>query len=173
MEEWKKETAECWFRDSEGISKFMHLLKVLVNLWKRYVFNVFSELTCFYASLTDFTDFRVLTSILHVLCVLTHKIGRFYELKRIFNNHNPLLLSLVLQPNPLKLESNKFNIIINIKIKIICIINIIIFIIINKIEKISLILKNNHRFDLKGKINNNNNNNNNNNYYYYYYYYYY
>ena len=84
-----------------------------------------------------------------------------------------MLLSLVLQPNPLKLESNKFNIIINIKIKIICIINIIIFIIINKIEKISLILKNNHRFDLKGKINNNNNNNNNNNYYYYYYYYYY
>ena len=78
-----------------------------------------------------------------------------------------MLLSLVLQPNPLR--SNKFNIIIKIKIKIICIINIIIFIIINKFEKISLILKNNHRFDLKGKINNNNNNNNNNNYYYYYY----
>ena len=32
---------------------------------------------------------------------------------------------------------------------------------INKFEKILLILKNNHRFDLKGKIN----------YYYYYYYY--
>jgi hypothetical protein len=35
----------------------------------------------------DFAGFRVLTPILHVFCVLTRKIGRFYELKRIFNNH--------------------------------------------------------------------------------------
>jgi len=56
----------------------------------------------------------------------------------------PKFLDIVLQPNTLKLESDKFNIIINIKniiiiiiMKdiIICIINIIIFIIINKFEK--------------------------------------
>jgi hypothetical protein len=35
----------------------------------------------------DFAGFRVLTPILHVFCVLTRKIGWFYELKRIFNNH--------------------------------------------------------------------------------------
>jgi hypothetical protein len=40
-----------------------------------------------------------------------------------------------------------FNIIINI-------INIIIFIIINKFEKILLLLKRNHKFDLNGKIKN-------------------
>jgi hypothetical protein len=53
--------------------------------------------------------------------------------------------------------------IINIKNIIFCVINIIIFIIINIINKIItklekktlfLILKNNHRFDLKGKIKN-------------------
>jgi len=57
---------------------------------------------------------------------------------------------------------------INIKNIIFCVINIIIFIIMNIINKIItklekqllLILKNNHRFDLKGKIK----------YYYYYYY---
>jgi len=76
---------------------------------------------------------------------------------------------------------SKFNIIINIKNIIICLINIIIFIIINiinikntiiciiniitltiinitniiinKFKNILLILKNNNRFDLKGKIN--------------------
>jgi hypothetical protein len=37
--------------------------------------------------LTDFTGFQVLTLILHVLCVLTRKIGQFYESKHIFNNH--------------------------------------------------------------------------------------
>jgi hypothetical protein len=57
----------------------------------------------------------------------------------------PKFLDIVLQPNTLKLGSDKFNIIINIKniiiiiiiMKdiIICIINIIIFIIINKFEK--------------------------------------
>jgi hypothetical protein len=57
---------------------------------------------------------------------------------------------------------------INIKSIIFCVINIIIFIIINIINKIItklektlfLVLKNNHKFDLKGKIKN---------YYYYYY----
>jgi hypothetical protein len=39
----------------------------------------------------------------------------------------PLLLGLVLLPNPLKFGSGKFNIIINIKNNIICIINIVIF----------------------------------------------
>jgi hypothetical protein len=78
---------------------------------------------------------------------------------------DPKLLGLALQPYLFKLRSNKFNIIINIKniiinIKniIICIIDIII--IINKFEKkILLTLKNNHGFDLNGKIKN---------YYYYY-----
>jgi len=58
---------------------------------------------------------------------------------------------------------------INIKNIIFCVINIIIFIIINiinqiisKLEKKFLILKNNHKFDLKDKTKN---------YYYYYYYY--
>jgi hypothetical protein len=36
----------------------------------------------------DFVGFQVLTPILHVFCVLTRKIGRFYELERIFNNHD-------------------------------------------------------------------------------------
>jgi hypothetical protein len=74
---------------------------------------------------------------------------------------DPRLLGLALQPHPLKLGLCKFNIIISIKKIIICIINIIIFIImnivniiINKFEKILLILKNNHRFHLKGKIKN-------------------
>jgi hypothetical protein len=60
---------------------------------------------------------------------------------------------------------------INIKNIIFGVINIIIFIIINiinkiinKLEKNFLILKNNNRFDLKGKTKN---------YYYYYYYYHY
>jgi hypothetical protein len=69
-------------------------------------------------------------------------------------------LGLVLPRNPPKLESDKFTIII-------CIINIIVLIIINIIniiinkfeKKILLILKNNYRFDLKGKIKH---------YYYYY-----
>ena len=73
---------------------------------------------------------------------------------------DPKLLGLALQPYLFKLRSNKFNIIINIKniiinIKniIICIIDIII--IINKFEKkILLTLKNNHGFDLNGKIKN-------------------
>jgi hypothetical protein len=59
---------------------------------------------------------------------------------------------------------------INIKNIIFYIINIIIFIIINiinkiitKFKKLFLILKNNHKFDLKDKTKN---------YYYYYYYYY-
>ena len=47
---------------------------------------------------------------------------------------NLKLLSLVLQKDPLKLELNKFNIIINIKNTIICIINITIGIIINIIN---------------------------------------
>ena len=72
------------------------------------------------------------------------------------------LLGLTLQPDSLKLGSCKFNIIISIKNIIIYIKNIIIFIItnianiiINKFEKqILLILKNNHRFDLNGKIKN-------------------
>ena len=72
------------------------------------------------------------------------------------------LSGLTLQPDSLKLGSCKFNIIISIKNIIIYIINIIIFIItnianiiINKFEKqILLILKNNHRFDLNGKIKN-------------------
>jgi hypothetical protein len=71
---------------------------------------------------------------------------------------DPKLLGLALQPYLFKLRSNKFNIIINIKNIIICIIDIII--IINKFEKkILLTLKNNHGFDLNGKIKN---------YYYYY-----
>jgi len=45
-----------------------------------------------------------------------------------------MFLSLVLQPDPLKLELNKFNVIINIKNTIICIINITIGIIINIIN---------------------------------------
>jgi hypothetical protein len=64
---------------------------------------------------------------------------------------------MMLQPDLFKLGSYMLDIIINIKNIIICIINtIIIFIIniiniiINKFEKILLILKNNHRFDLKG-----------------------
>ena len=65
-------------------------------------------------------------------------------------------MGLVLQPYPLKLESCKFNIII--KNNIICIVNMIIYsiinIIINKFEKNLLILKNNNRFDLKSKIKN-------------------
>jgi len=44
------------------------------------------------------------------------------------------LLSLVLQPNPLKPELTKFNVVINIKNTIICIINITIGIIINIIN---------------------------------------
>jgi len=38
--------------------------------------------------LTDFTDFQVLTPILHILYPLTRKIVRFYKSKRIFNNHD-------------------------------------------------------------------------------------
>jgi hypothetical protein len=40
--------------------------------------------------LTDFTGFRVLNPILHVLYVLTRKIVQFYESKRDFDNlaHN-------------------------------------------------------------------------------------
>ena len=79
------------------------------------------------------------------------------------------LLGLTLQPDSLKLGSCKLNIIISIKNIIIYIKNIIIYIkniiifiitnianiIINKFEKqILLILKNNHRFDLNGKIKN-------------------
>jgi hypothetical protein len=72
------------------------------------------------------------------------------------------LLGMTLQPDSLKLGSCKFNIIISIKNISICIINIIIFIItnianiiINKFEKqILLILKNNYRFNLNGKIKN-------------------
>jgi len=67
----------------------------------------------------------------------------------------------MLQLDLLKLGSYKFNIIINIKNIIIGMINIIIFIIMNianiiidKFKKILLILKNNRRFDLKGKIKN-------------------
>ena len=57
---------------------------------------------------------------------------------------------MMLQPDSFKLGSYKLDIIINIKnIIIIFIINII-NIIINKFEKILFILKNNHRFDLKG-----------------------
>jgi hypothetical protein len=70
---------------------------------------------------------------------------------------DPKLLDMMLQPDSFKLGSYKLDIIINIKNIIICIINIIIIfiiniinIIINKFEKILLILKNNHRFDLKG-----------------------
>jgi hypothetical protein len=60
------------------------------------------------------------------------------------------LLDMMLQPDSFKLGSYKLDIIINIKnIIIIFIINII-NIIINKFEKILFILKNNHRFDLKG-----------------------
>jgi hypothetical protein len=46
----------------------------------------------------DFIDFRFLTPILHVFCVLTRKIGRFYELKRIFNNHGPHVLAAWEEP---------------------------------------------------------------------------
>jgi hypothetical protein len=63
---------------------------------------------------------------------------------------DPKLLDMMLQPDSFKLGSYKLDIIINIKnIIIIFIINII-NIIINKFEKILFILKNNHRFDLKG-----------------------
>jgi hypothetical protein len=62
-------------------------------------------------------------------------------------------LGLTLQLNLLKLELDKFNINIIIIKNIIIIINII-NIIINKFEKILLILKNNHRFHLTGKIKN-------------------
>jgi hypothetical protein len=62
-------------------------------------------------------------------------------------------LGLTLQLNLLKLELDKFNINIIIIKNIIIIINII-NIIINKFEKILLILKNNHRFHLMGKIKN-------------------
>jgi len=41
--------------------------------------------------LCDFKHFRVLPPFLHVLGALTRKIVRFYELKRIFNNHDPIL----------------------------------------------------------------------------------
>jgi hypothetical protein len=72
---------------------------------------------------------------------------------------SPRLLCLTLQLYLLKFGSNKFNIIINLKNIILFIKNIIIInIIINKFEKILLILKNNHRFDLRDK----------DNYYYYY-----
>jgi len=37
----------------------------------------------------NFAGFWVSTLILHVFCVLTRKIGQFYKLKRIFNNHGP------------------------------------------------------------------------------------
>jgi hypothetical protein len=40
-----------------------------------------------WSSQPDFAGFRVLTPILYVFCVLTRKIGWFYELKHIFNNH--------------------------------------------------------------------------------------
>jgi len=76
------------------------------------------------------------------------------RLLRLVLQPDPRLLGLALQLYPLKLGSFKFNIII-------CIINIIIFIIMNianiiikKLKKILLILKNNHRFDLKSKIKN-------------------
>ena len=46
----------------------------------------------------------------------------------------PKLLNMALQVDTLKLESGKFNIIINIKNMIICIKNILIFIIINIIN---------------------------------------
>ena len=42
----------------------------------------------------DFADFRVLTPTLHIFCILTRKIGRFYELKHIFNNHGLEFLCL-------------------------------------------------------------------------------
>ena len=59
-------------------------------------------------------------------------------------------------------ESDIFNIIINIINIIIFIIINIINIMINKFEKKLLLLKKNHKYDLKSKIKN---------YYYYYYYY--
>jgi hypothetical protein len=49
---------------------------------------VFYDSTWFYASLINFTDFRVLTLILHVLYILTPKIKRFYKSKCIFNNYD-------------------------------------------------------------------------------------
>jgi hypothetical protein len=45
--------------------------------WNRTDFHVFYGLTRFYTSLTDFTGFRVLNLILHVLCLMTRKIGDF------------------------------------------------------------------------------------------------
>ena len=53
-----------------------------------FTFLRFSTVLCdFEQVLCDFNDFRVLPPFLHVLWVLTRKIVRFYELKRIFNNH--------------------------------------------------------------------------------------
>jgi len=53
-----------------------------------FTFLRFSTCLCdFEQVLCDFKHFRVLPPFLHVLGALTRKIVRFYELKRIFNNH--------------------------------------------------------------------------------------
>jgi hypothetical protein len=51
------------------------------------LFTFFMRRPVFIRVWPNFTGFRVWTSILHVFCVLTRKIERFYELIRIFNNH--------------------------------------------------------------------------------------
>jgi len=70
----------------------------LMFLWVVTVLCNFEPVLC------DFNDFRVLPPFLHVLWVLTRKIVRFYELKRItilrvkriFNNHGFLSYNFVL-----------------------------------------------------------------------------
>jgi hypothetical protein len=63
------------FRVSRENVMFLTFLRVVTVLCD------FEQVLC------DFNDFRVLPPFLHVLWVLTRKIVRFYELKRIFNNH--------------------------------------------------------------------------------------
>ena len=89
MEEWKKKTTVLSQR-TEGISKFCFCWKFCLTRENVTFLTFFPSWPVFkivLPGLTDFTGFRVLTPILHVLCVLTCKIERFYELKRIFNNH--------------------------------------------------------------------------------------
>jgi hypothetical protein len=55
-----------------------------------FTFLRFSTCLCdFEQVLCYFKHFQVLPPFLHVLGALTRKIVRFYELKRIFNNHGP------------------------------------------------------------------------------------
>ena len=77
-----------WNRECEGVKRWKWIFLLTRGIITFFMF--FTSQPVFmrvWPSQLDFAGFRVLTPILHVFCVLTRKIGRFYELKRIFNNH--------------------------------------------------------------------------------------